>query len=34
MDDIYKGLRTKSGITKEELKKLDPEMYRIMYGND
>ena len=37
MDDIYKGLRTKesdSGITKEELKKLDPEMYQIMYGND
>jgi hypothetical protein len=34
MDDIYKGLRNKSGITKEELKKSDPEMYRIMYGNN
>jgi hypothetical protein len=36
MDDIYKDLKNKngSGITKEELKKLDPKMYQIMYGKD
>lgn len=36
MDDIYKDLKDKNGsdITKEELKKLDPKMYQIMYGKD
>jgi hypothetical protein len=35
MKDIYKGLeKGGSGITKEELKKSDPKMYRIMYGID
>ena len=36
MDDIYKDLKNKngSGITKEELKKSDPDMYKIMYGEN
>jgi hypothetical protein len=34
MKDIYKGLEKGGGISKEELKKTDPKMYRIMYGND
>ena len=34
MKDIYKGLKDKKGISKEELKKTDPKMYKIMYGND
>jgi hypothetical protein len=35
MKDIYKGLeKGGGGISKEELKRTDPKMYRIMYGND
>jgi len=34
MDDIYKGLKDGGGISREELKKSDPKMYKIMYGED
>lgn len=37
MKDIYKDLenkKAKKGMSKEEIKKKDPQMYKIMYGND
>jgi hypothetical protein len=34
MKDIYKGLEKGKGISKEELKKKNPKMYKIMYGDN
>jgi hypothetical protein len=37
MKDIYKDLenkKEKKGMSKEDIKKKDPQMYKIMYGND
>jgi hypothetical protein len=34
MKDIYKDLEKGKGVSREELKKTNPKMYRIMYGID
>jgi hypothetical protein len=34
MKDIYKGLEKGKGISREELKKSNPKMYKIMYGDN